>query len=257
MTAGTSYRLDHKAAVVTGASSGIGRAIARLFALQGARVVVNYHRSQAQAETLCAEIREAGAEARAIQADVSSAADVERLVEQTLTAFGRIDIWANIAGADILTGVGAALCDNDKLERLIAVDLKGTIQCSWRVAPLMKAAESGVILNMSWDLALSGMAGRNPEMFAAVKAGVLGFSKCLARSYAPEVRVNELAPGSIRTAFADEVMARKAQEAVIADTPLRRFGTPEDVAHAALYLCSDEAAFITGQTLRVDGGLAS
>ncbi|MCA1853469.1 MAG: SDR family oxidoreductase [Beggiatoa sp.] len=121
----------------------------------------------------------------------------------------------------------------------------------------MKAAGSGVILNMSWDLALSGMAGRNPEMFAAVKAGVLGFSKCLARSYAPEVRVNELAPGWIRTAFADEAMAHEAQEAVIADTPLRRFGAPEDVAHAALYLCSDEAAFITGQTLRVNGGLSS
>jgi 3-oxoacyl-[acyl-carrier protein] reductase len=250
----TPFRLDNKVTVVTGASSGIGRAIARLFALQGARVVVNYHRSQAQAEALCAEV---GAEARAIQADVSSPADVERLIEQTLSAFGRIDIWANIAGADILTGAGAALCDNDKLERLIAVDLKGTIQCSWRVAPIMKAAGSGAILNMSWDLALSGMAGRNPEMFAAVKAGVLGFSKCLARSYAPEVRVNELAPGWIRTAFADEVMAREAQEAVIADTPLRRFGAPEDVAHAALYLCSDEAAFITGQTLRVDGGLAS
>jgi 3-oxoacyl-[acyl-carrier protein] reductase len=250
----TPFRLDNKVTVVTGASSGIGRAIARLFALQGARVVVNYHRSQAQAEALCAEV---GAEARAIQADVSSPADVERLIEQTLSAFGRIDIWANIAGADILTGAGAALCDNDKLERLIAVDLKGTIQCSWRVAPIMKAAGSGAILNMSWDLALSGMAGRNPEMFAAVKAGVLGFSKCLARSYAPEVRVNELAPGWIRTAFADEVMAPEAQEAVIADTPLRRFGAPEDVAHAALYLCSDEAAFITGQTLRVDGGLAS
>ncbi len=253
----TAFRLDDKIAVVTGASSGIGRAIARLFALQGARVVANYHRSQAEAEALCAEIRAAGGEARAIQADVSVAADVDRLVEGILAAFGRIDIWANIAGADILTGTGAAMSDTEKLERLIAVDLMGTILCSWRVAPIMRAAGSGVILNMSWDLALSGMEGRNPQMFAAVKAGVLGFSKCLARSYAPELRVNELAPGWIRTAFADEVMTPEAREAVIAATPLRRFGTPEDVAYAALYLCSGEAAFITGQTLCVDGGLAS
>jgi NAD(P)-dependent dehydrogenase (short-subunit alcohol dehydrogenase family) len=160
----TPYRLDQKIAVVTGASSGIGRAIARLFAMQGAGVVANYHRSQEQAELLCAEIREAGREARAIQADVSSAADVERLVEATLTAFGRIDIWANMAGADILTGSGAALCDNDKLERLIAVDLKGTIQCSWCVAPIMKATGSGVILNMSGSMSWrpAGSAPRSP-----------------------------------------------------------------------------------------------
>jgi 3-oxoacyl-[acyl-carrier protein] reductase len=101
------------------------------------------------------------------------------------------------------------------------------------------------------------MEGRNPEMFAAVKAGVLGFSKSLARSFAPEVRVNDLAPGWIETAFAREVMAPEAYRAVVERTPLRRFGTPEDVAHAALYLCSEEAAFITGQTLCVNGGLSS
>ncbi len=101
------------------------------------------------------------------------------------------------------------------------------------------------------------MQGRNPEMFAAVKAGVTGFSKCLARSYAPEVRVNDLAPGWIETAFARENMRPEAYQAVVESTPLNRFGTPEDVAWAALSLASDEAAFITGQTLRVNGGLAS
>ena len=121
----------------------------------------------------------------------------------------------------------------------------------------MKEAGGGVILNMSWDLALQGMEGRNPEMFAAVKAGILGFSKCLARSYAPEVRVNELAPGWIETAFAKEKMKPEAYQAVVERTPLKRFGMPEDVAWAALYLASDEAAFITGQTLRINGGLTS
>jgi 3-oxoacyl-[acyl-carrier protein] reductase len=252
----TTSRLRDKVAVITGASTGIGRAIARLFALEGAFVVVNYCHSRLDAEALSAEIAAAGGQARPIQADVSSPADVDRLVEEGLSAFGRIDIWANIAGADILTGAGAALSDLEKLERLIAVDLKGTILCSWRVAPIMRAAGSGVILNMSWDLALAGIKGRNPEMFAAVKAGVLGFSKCLARSFAPEVRVNELAPGWIRTTFADEVMASEAKDRVIAETPLGRFGTPEDVAQAALFLVSDEAGFITGQTLRVNGGLS-
>ena len=128
--------------------------------------------------------------------------------------------------------------------------------CCWGVAPLMKAAGSGVILNMSWDLALHGMEGQNPGMFAAMKAGVLGCSTCLARSFALEVRVNDLAPGWIETAFAKETMRPDAYERVVERTPLQRFGAPEDVAHAALYLASDEAAFITRQTtLRVNGGL--
>ncbi|MGH8468893.1 MAG: SDR family NAD(P)-dependent oxidoreductase [Gammaproteobacteria bacterium] len=255
MSAST-QRLVNKTAVITGASSGIGRAIARLFARHGARVVVNYRRSRASAEELVREITAGGGEAHALQADVSSPDEVVRLIESAGALLGgRIDIWANIAGADILTGEGASREPSEKLERLIEVDLKGTMYCCWGVAPLMKAAGSGVILNMSWDLALHGMEGRNPEMFAAVKAGVLGFSKCLARSYAPEVRVNDLAPGWIETAFAKEIMRPDAYELVIERTPLQRFGAPEDVAHAALYLASDEAAFITGQTLRVNGGL--
>ncbi len=252
-----SYRLKDKTAVITGASSGIGRAIARLFARQGARVGVNYYRSREKAEELLAEITLEGGHALALQAGVSHLEEVDRLVNAALEAFGRIDIWANIAGADILTGAGAKLDDFEKLNRLIEVDLKGTIFCCWRVAPLMKKAGGGVILNMSWDLALQGMEGRNPEMFAAVKAGILGFSKCLARSYAPEVRVNELAPGWIETAFAKEEMRPEAYQAVVERTPLKRFGTPEDVAWAALYLASEEAAFITGQTLRINGGWVS
>ena len=251
------YRLQDKTAVITGASTGIGRAIAQLFARQGARVGANYHRSREQAEQLVAEITSEGGYALALQADISRPEEVERLTNAALEAWGHIDIWANIAGADILTGSGARSDDFEKLNRLIEVDLKGTIFCCWRVAPLMKQAGNGVILNMSWDLALQGMEGRNPEMFAAVKAGVLGFSKCLARSYAPEVRVNELAPGWIETAFAKEEMRPEAYQAVVESTPLRRFGTPEDVAWAALYLASDEAAFITGQTLRINGGLIS
>ncbi|MCI0401081.1 MAG: glucose 1-dehydrogenase [Gammaproteobacteria bacterium] len=247
-------RLENKAAVITGASRGIGRAIAQLFAKHGAYVVVHYHRSKSKAERVVHEIDEAGGRALAVQADVAQPEHVDRLLHTALDALGKIDIWANIAGADILTGSGAKLSDLDKLDRVIAVDLRGTILCCWRVAPVMRGAGGGVILNMSWDAVLQGMKGRNPEIFAAAKGGILGFTKCLARSYAPEVRVNELAPGWIETAFAHDAMPEAAYQAVLESTPMKRFGQPEDVAKAALYLASDEASFVTGQTIRINGG---
>lgn len=250
------FRLDNKRAVVTGASSGIGSAVARAFAAAGAAVVVNYATSRAAAEALVAELHDGGQTAHAVQADVSDTDAIDGLVSSATSLLGGIDIWANIAGADILTGRGATLSDTAKLSRLLDVDLRGTMLCSWAVAPQMEARGSGVILNMSWDLALVGMAERNPEMFAASKAGVTGFTRSLARSLAPRVRVNELAPGWIATAFADE-MADDYRAWVIAQTPLERFGTPDDVAAAAVFLCSDDAGFITGQTLKVNGGLSS
>jgi len=250
-------RLDHKRAVITGASSGIGRAIAEAFAGEGAAVVVNYARSAAAAAEVVATLRSAGHDAYAVQADVADAAAVARLVESACAQLGGIDIWVNCAGADILTGDNAAASDEVKLARLIDVDLRGTVRCCWAVAPLLQAQRSGVILNLSWDLALVGMAERNPEMFAATKAGITGFTRSLARSLAPLVRVNELAPGWIATAFAERDMAADYRARIIAETPLARFGTPMDVASAAVFLCSDEADFITGQTLKINGGLSS
>lgn len=248
-------RLQGKRAVITGASSGIGAAIARRFAREGARVLLTYFRLADQAAQVVAEITVAGGSSSALQANVGDFDGANRLVRSAWEILGAIDIWVNNAGADILTGEDARLEPRAKLERLIAVDLMGALYCSWAVAPLMRQAGSGVILNMSWDLAIHGMEGPNPEMFAAVKAGVLGFSKCLARSYAPEVRVNVLAPGWIETAFAREKMARDYYERVIAQIPMRRFGRPEDVAEAALFLASDEASYITGQVLNINGGL--
>lgn len=250
-------RLQGKRAVVTGASSGIGRAIALAFAREGASVVVNYAHSAERAAVVVAEIAAAGGCAHALQADIAQAEAIEGLVGDAERLLGGIDIWANIAGADILTGDGATASDVDKLTRLIDVDLRGTILCAWAVAPRMQQQGHGVILNMSWDLALRGMAERHPEMFAATKAGVTGFTRSLARSLAPIIRVNEVAPGWIATAFAETAMAPAYRAQVIAQTPLARFGKPEDVAAAAVFLCSDEAAFITGQTLKVNGGLSS
>jgi 3-oxoacyl-[acyl-carrier protein] reductase len=119
----------------------------------------------------------------------------------------------------------------------------------------MEQAGHGVIINMTWDLAIHGFQGRNPQMFAAVKAGVRGFSQSLAKSVAPDVRVNLLAPGWIETAFAEELMKTTYYQERISEIPLSRFGKPEDVANAALYLASDEASYITGQIININGGL--
>lgn len=246
--------LENKTVVVTGASAGIGRAIARTCAQAGARVVVNYHSSGDQARELVALIESGGGKALAVGADVSRPGDVRRLVDEACNWLGQVDVWVNNAGADILTGDGARLDDDAKLERLLAVDLRGTIDCCWAIAPLMKERGSGCILNMAWDMAIHGFPGRNPQMFAAVKAGVIGFSRALARDLAPAVRVNVLAPGWIRTAFADENMDPDYRDARLAEIPMGRFGTVEDVAAAAVYLASDEASYVTGQILNINGG---
>lgn len=248
-------RLAGKGAVVTGSSSGIGRAIAELFAAEGAHVVVNYRTSRAAAEEVVASIREAGGRALALQADVADAEQVREFAGTAAERLDSVDVWCNIAGADILTGHGAGLSDREKLELLLSVDVRGTILCSWAAAEIMRPAGGGVILNMGWDHVASGMEGRNPELFAAAKGGVLGFSRSLARSLAPEIRVNVLAPGWIETSFARDEMSEDAYREVVRRTPLRRWGRPEDVARAALYLASEEADFVTGQTLMVNGGL--
>ncbi|HMI69393.1 MAG TPA: SDR family oxidoreductase, partial [Solirubrobacteraceae bacterium] len=142
-----------------------------------------------------------------------------------------------------------------KLDLLLAVDLKGTIACCYAVGEVMRRQEGGgTIVNMSWDHVTTGMAGDDPQLFAAVKGGVLAFSKSLARRLAPEVRVNVLCPGWIETRFAEEA-DRDFHRSVAQDTPLGRWGSPQDVANAALYLASPEAAFLTGQAINVNGGV--
>ena len=250
-------KLKGRKAVVTGASTGIGRAVALALAEQGAQVAVNYRSSQAAALELVEQINSQGGDAAAFQADVSDVEEVAKLVAATHEYLNGIDIWANVAGADILTGQGATLSDSEKLQQLIEVDLRGTMQCCWAIESIMRQSEHAVVVNMSWDLALRGMAGRNPEMFAAVKAGISGFTRSFALSVAPDIRVNEVAPGWIATAFAEQQMTAEYREWVIEQTPLGRFGSPEDIAAAVVFLSSDEAAFITGQTLKVNGGLSS
>jgi len=162
-------------------------------------------------------------------------------------------VWVNNAGADVLTGEAADWEWERKLDVLLAVDLKGTIACSYAAGELMREG-GGTIINMSWDHVTTGMAGENPQLFSAVKGGVLAFSKSLARAMAPAVRVNVLCPGWIETSFGEQV-DREFHRSVADDTPLGRWGRPQDVAEAAVYLASPAASFITGQAINVNGGV--
>jgi len=245
-------RLDAQVAVVTGGSSGIGRAIALALAAEGADVVVNYARSETRAREVAEQIDRAGGRAVAVGADVSRRADVDRLVARTLEVFGAIHVWVNNAGADILTGEAAGWPDDEKWDRVMAVDLKGTWLCSRSAAAAIVG--EGAIVNLSWDHALSGMGNPTGAIYAAAKGGILALSRCLAREFAPRVRVNVVAPGWIKTKWGEEV-DEATSRAVIGATPLARWGTPEDVASAVLFLASPQAAFITGETVIVGGGV--
>jgi 3-oxoacyl-[acyl-carrier protein] reductase len=238
---------------VTGASSGIGRAIAEEYAAEGAVVLLTHRASPDRAREVADAIASRGGRALIRQADLATRDACERLVAEAVDELGRIDVWVNNAGADVLTGEAAQWEWERKLDLLLAVDLKGTIACSYAVAEVMRE-HGGAIVNMSWDHVAAGMAGENPQLFSAVKGGVLSFSRSLARSLAPAVRVNVLCPGWIETAFGEQTDP-EFHRSVADDTPLGRWGRPEDVAGAAVYLASPEAAFVTGQALNVNGGV--
>jgi 3-oxoacyl-[acyl-carrier protein] reductase len=240
---------------VTGASSGIGRAIAETFAAQGATVLLTHRASPERAREVADAIGARGGRALVAQADLGTREACEHLVAQARDELGGLDVWVNNAGADVLTGEAAGWEWERKLDALLAVDLKGTIACSYATGEVMRHQKrGGVILNMSWDHVVSGMAGDNPQLFSAVKGAVLAFSKSLARRLAPEVRVNVLCPGWIETSFAEQA-DREFHRSVAEATPMGRWGRPQDVAGAALYLASPEAAFITGQAINVNGGV--
>ena len=244
-----------RSVLVTGASSGIGRAIALAAAAAGADVALTYRTNLDGARETERGIAALGRRSTVLQFDATDSQSLQALGQAARNALGRIDVWVNNAGADILTGATASLTVPEKLDLLLAVDLRGTMLASWQAAEILgNQKDGGVIINLSWDHVLTGMAGVNPQMFAAVKGGVLAFSKSLARSVAPRVRVNVVAPGWVETSFGaglDESTKNLVAEA----TPLKRWGTPDDVAGAVVFLASPAAAFITGHTLVVGGGM--
>jgi 3-oxoacyl-[acyl-carrier protein] reductase len=234
--------LEGRRALVTGASRGIGAAIARELAAAGAEVVVGFNSGAEEAEALAAEVG-----ARALQADVSSAADAARLVEEA----GEVDVLVNNAGVT-RDGLLARMSDDD-WRTVIETNLASVFYTCRAVTRPMMRRRSGTIVNVSSIVGVHGNPGQTN--YAASKAGIIGFTKSLARELGSRgVRANVVAPGYVRTRLTD-VLPAEAREAMLANTPLGRLGEPEDVAGAVRFLCSDEASFITGEVLLVDGGL--
>jgi len=238
--------LDGKVALVTGGSRGIGAAISRELADAGAHVAVNYRAGQEAAETIAGEIS-----GLAVQADVSSADEVQSLVERVESEFGDLDILVNNAGVTRDTLI-ARMSDED-WETVIDTNLRGTFNTARAVARKMLRRRSGAIVNLSSVVGVHGNPGQ--ANYAASKAGIIGLTKALARELGSRgVRVNAIAPGYISTELTD-VLNEEQRGLILGNTPLARLGEPEDVARAVRFLCSDEAAFITGEVLLVDGGL--
>ena len=248
-------RLAGKVVLVTGASSGIGRAIAVASARAGASVALTYRENAEGAAETARLIAAAGRTAEIRRLDLGHPETLEPFAHDVRAALGKVDVWVNNAGADILTGKFRNLSRREKLDLVLDVDLRGTVLASWTAVELMRdQGRGGVIINMSWDHVTHGMAGENPVVYSAAKGGILSFSRSLARDVAPDIRVNVIAPGFIATAFEQEAPGAWRRQVTEA-TPLKRWGTPEDVAGAAVYLASDEAAFLTGQVIMVNGGV--
>lgn len=249
--------MERRVVVVTGASSGIGRAIALGFGAQGWRVAVNYARSADLAAEVVAAIQRAGGEAISVQADVGDARAVDSLREAAIAAWGGVDVWINNAGADILTGGAPALTPLERLQMLLQVDVTGTFLCCEAILPHMRERGDGLIINMAWDHVIQGMKGMEAQLYGLAKGAIWSYSKSLARSVAPAVRVNTLAPGWVRTKFGEQLEAERAESSrrIAESTPMKRWGVPEDFPGLCLFLASPAARFITGQTFAVNGGL--
>ena len=244
--------LEGRVALVTGASGGIGRVIARRLAAAGARVVVNYRTgSEAAAETADA-IRAGGGEAISIGADVCDADAVEAMVSQVVRRWDGVDILVNNAG---VTRDRLLLRMTPKeWDEVISVNLRGSFLCTKAVLPHMMKRRRGRIVSISSVVGTSGNPGQ--ANYAASKAGIIGFTKAMAREVASRnITVNALAPGYITTAMVEQ-LSEEVRRAVLGRIPMSRFGAPEDVAEAVVFLCGDGAAYITGQVLGIDGGLA-
>jgi 3-oxoacyl-[acyl-carrier protein] reductase len=246
--------LTGQTAVVTGSSSGIGRAIALEFARSGADVLLHARSDRAGADGAAAEIRELNRHATVVIADLGEMKAQDDIV-RAAWSWRPIDIWVNNAGADVLTGDAADWSFEDKLEALWRVDVVATLRLSRAVGKLMRQRGRGAIVNMGWDQAQTGMAGDSGEFFAATKGAVMAATRSLAKSLAPQVRVNCLAPGWIRTEWGEQASA-EWQDRAKRESLLQRWGRPEDVARVACFLASPAAEFINGHIIPINGGRA-
>ena len=244
-------RLQDKVAIVTGSARGIGAETARLFAKEGARVVLTDVMAE-QGEEIAAAIRAAGGEATFVQADVAEQASVQALVDATVARYGQLDIIVNNAG--VLRDAQLKKMNERAFDLVIAVNLKGVFNCGQIAArQMLEQGEGGVILNASSIVGLDGNFGQTN--YVATKSGVIGMTKVWARELGPKgIRVNAVAPGFVETEMTAQ-MPQHVYDGMVAKTPLRRAGTTQDIANAYLWLASDEASFVNGVILRVDGGI--
>lgn len=254
------HSFGERVVVVTGSSTGIGRAIATRFAALGDKVVLHGRTMSRELEQTHSSISEAGGVAAIVTSDYSEESFVDGFVDQVISRFGTPDVWINNAGGDVLTGGGSEMSLSEKLEFLWRVDVRSTLLLSRAVGNLMFEAAETVeprlrpsLINVGWDQAWQGMAGESGELFATTKGSIMSMTLSLARSLAPRVRVNCIAPGWIRTEWgenAPEAWARRA----VSESLMQRWGEPDDIAGAAVFLSSSDASFISGQILNVNGG---
>jgi len=248
--------LQGQSAVVTGSSSGIGRQVALTLASRGADVLIHARRNRAGAEEVAEVISKMGRQAPIVLADLSHQDEREKLIESAWKELDDVNVWVNNAGADVLTGPNAELNYDEKFELVWTTDVQATVHLS-RVAGqrmLASSQNSGDRLmgNIGWDQAEKGMAGDSGEMFAASKGAIMCFTRSIAKSLAPQVRVNCLAPGWVKTSWgetASEYWQHRAQQ----ESLLNRWGEPEDIAAACLFLATG-GRFINGQIIPINGG---
>jgi 3-oxoacyl-[acyl-carrier protein] reductase len=245
--------LRGQTAVVTGASSGIGRQIAVRLAAAGANCLIHAGQNESGARQVAAAVEASGVNAHVVMADLGDTRQQDRLCDEALSWRDTIDIWVNNAGVDVLTGEASERSFEEKLDLLWKVDVVATIRLSRMIGRSMQATGTGTILNLGWDQAEFGMGGDSGEMFATIKGAVMAYTRSLACSLAPEVRVNCIAPGWIRTQWGEQASEYWQQRAE-SESLMKRWGTPDDVARVAQFLVSPAASFITGQCVPVNGG---
>jgi 3-oxoacyl-[acyl-carrier protein] reductase len=243
--------LDGKVAIVTGSSRGIGRAVAERYANEGARVVVNWVRGEREADAVVDAIKAQGGDATSIQGDVSRSADVRELVRATMDRYGRVDILVNNAG--VMVSKSVLDTTEDDWDRTIDVNLKGAYLCSKEVVPIMLDQKAGRIINMSSNSGLYHPSAMRFTEYVVSKAGMNGLTKAMALALGPYITVNAICPGWIKTEMV-EGTDPEVEKRILAETALGRWGTPAEIAGAAVFLASKDANFITGELLIVAGG---
>jgi 3-oxoacyl-[acyl-carrier protein] reductase len=242
---------SNKVAIVTGGSRGIGKAIAKKLASFKANIVINYTSSETEALKVKEEIESLGVECMTVKCDVSKSEDVNNMVSEVMDRFGKVDILINNAG--ITKDALIMKMKEEDFDKVIDVNLKGVFNCTKAVTKPMMKQRNGKIVNMASVVGVMGNPGQ--ANYCASKAGVIGFTKATAKELASRnININAVAPGFIETAMTD-VLKDDVKESMLSAIPMKKFGTPEDIANLVIFLCSDMSTYITGQVVHVDGGM--